>query len=327
MRRAPDGCQGGFSLLVGERDALIVKLDSSGRIVREFFLGGSGDDAGYAIALDHAGNAYITGSTTSADIPGGASLQIPGAESTGKQDPDNTDLFVAKVDMKNGKLLYADVFGGSSKDVGYAIALDKEERIYVAGGTASENFPRVHPIQGFLAGDVDAFVARLSNDGSRLVFSTYLGAGSYDVAMDMALDGESAAYLTGTTKSPDFPLLNAANRRDGCLSEAKCSDAFIAMLDTKDDTLIIKGRFGGQKEERATGIAADQSGAVYVVGTTGSPKLGSGAVLKRSLAGEYDAFLVKFKRFLHMKGGMDIDIMLEVKDKERSALIALSQMR
>jgi sugar lactone lactonase YvrE len=294
-------CEGGFGAFVGERDAFVVKLDSLGRVLSKFTLGGNGDDAGYAIALDRAGHAYVTGSTTSEDFQGATPLQIPGAKLTQKHIPRDTDLFVAKADLVNGKLLYAKTFGGSSRDVGYAIALDGKENAYVAGGTASPDFPMTSPIQGALAGDVDAFVAKLSNDGSQLAFSTYLGASNFDIAMSMVLDAAGAVYLTGTTKSPDFPVLNIAGLKDGCQLPAKCSDAFIAKLDAKGSAVLVKGRFGGQKEERATVIALDGSGAVYVVGSVESPKMGSRTALRRSLSGVQDAFLARFEGFGSLK--------------------------
>jgi hypothetical protein len=286
----------GLSAYVGERDAFVVKLDSAGRITKEFFIDGNGDDAGYAIAVGRSGHAYVTGSTTSGDFPLVHPLHLSGAASTRERVPGDTDLFVAKVDMVNGELLYATTFGGGSMDVGYAIAVDDKEGVFVAGGTTSVDFPTMSPAQELLAGYVDAFVAKLNGDGLRLAFSTYLGAGSLDVAISMALDGEGAVYLAGMTKSPDLPILNATGLKDGCKKSEECSDALVAKLDAKG-CKIFAGRLGGEKQLQATGIAVDASGGVYIVGTTQSANLGSRTALNRSLSGRSDAFLTRFDGF------------------------------
>jgi hypothetical protein len=285
-----------YSSLLGERRAFVVKLDSTGCITKEFVIEGSGDDAGYAIAVGRSGRVYVTGSTTSEDFLLVKPPQLPGAASARERVPGDTDLFVAEVDMVNGELLCATAFGGGSMDVGYAIAVDDKEDVFVAGGTASADFPTMNPAQELLAGDVDAFVAKLNGDGLQLVFSTYLGAGSLDVAISIALDVEGAVYLAGTTKSPDFPVLNAVGSKDGCKKSEECSDALVAKLDAKGRK-IIAGRLGGEKQQQATGIAVDASGGVYIVGTTQSANLGSRTALKRSLSGRSDAFLARFDGF------------------------------
>jgi hypothetical protein len=259
-----------FSSEVGERDAFVVELDPLGHILKELAIGGSGDDAAYAISVDRAGRPYITGSTTSRDFPTMNPLQPPGP----KNSPGGTDLFVAKADMANGRLLFSSAFGGSKMDVGYAIALDDTEAVYLAGGTASADFPTMNPAQESLGGDVDAFLMKLSGDGSRLVFSTYLGASFREVAISMVLDRLANVYLAGTTTSFDFPILKVKGLKDGCKRHKDCSDAFIAKLDATNGKIIVKGRFGSQKEEKATGIALDKSGLVYVVGSSFNKSIG-----------------------------------------------------
>jgi hypothetical protein len=286
----------GFSARAGERDAFVVKLDSAGCITKEFAIGGDGDDAGYAIAVARSGHAYVTGSTTSEDFPLVNPPKLPGAASTRERVHGDTDLFVAEVDMVNGELLCSIAFGGSSMDVGYAMAVDEKEDVFVTGGTASADFPTMNPAQESLAGDADAFVAKLNGDGLQLAYSTYLGAGSMDVAISMALDREGAVYLAGMTKSPDLPVLNAASLKDGCKKSEECSDALVAKLDVKG-CKILAMRLGGEKKQQATGIAMDASGGVYIVGTTESANLGSKTALKRSLSGWSDAFLARLDGF------------------------------
>jgi hypothetical protein len=284
----------GFARSVPERDAFIFKLDDSGRIIKEALIESDGDDCVYAIALNSTGDVYLTGSTSSENFPSINPLQIPGVTSTRKRIVGDTNLFVAKLDMTNKKLIYSTVFGGSSRDAGYALALDARGGVYIAGGTASTDFPTLNPAQETMAGVADSFLAKFDENGHELLFSTYLGAGSLDIAVSMALDREGAAYLAGTTQSPDFPVLNAWGLKDGCKKAANCVDAFVAKVDASGRK-IIAGRFGGEKFEKATGIAIDASGAVYVVGSTRSAGLRSRTALRRSLRGVQDAFIVKFE--------------------------------
>ena len=285
----------GFASSVSERDAFVFKLDGSGRIIKEALIEREGDDCVYAIALNSNGDVYLTGLTSSEDFPSVNPLQIPGVTSTRKRMAGNTDSFVAKLDMTKGELIYSTIFGGSSRDAGYALALDSRGGVYIAGGTASSDFPTLNPAQEAKAGGADSFLAKFDENEHKLQFSTYLGAGSLDIAVSLALDRDGAAYLAGTTQSRDFPVLNAAGLNDGCKNTANCVDAFIAKVDLNEHK-IVAGRFGGDKFEKATGIAIDTSGGVYVVGSTRSEGLGSPNALRRSLRGVQDAFIVKFEK-------------------------------
>jgi hypothetical protein len=284
----------GFERLVTERDAFIFKLDGSGRIIKEFLIESKGDDCVYAIALNGTGDVYLTGLTSSEDFPYVNPPKIPGVPSNRNRVAGDTDLFVAKLDMTSGTLIYSTVFGGSSRDVGYALALDAGGGVYIAGGTASADFPTLNPAQETMAGVADAFLTKFDENEHGLSFSTYLGAGSLDIAVSMALDREGAAYLAGTTQSPDFPVLNAAGLKDGCKNTAQCVDAFVAKVEA-GGRKVFAGRFGGEKFEKATGIAMDASGGIYVVGSTRSAGLGTRGALSRSLRGVQDMFIMKFE--------------------------------
>jgi hypothetical protein len=199
--------------------------------------------------------------------------------------------------FSNWKLIYSTVFGGSDRDAGYALALDTRGGVYIAGGTASEDFPTLNPTQETMAGVADSFLTKFNENGHELSFSTHLGGGSLDIAVSIALDREGAAYLAGTTMSPDFPVLSAAGLKEGCgPGFAECVDAYVAKVDTSG-RMIVAGRFGGEKFEKATGIAIDVSGGVYVVGSTRSKRMGSRTALRRSLRGVQDAFIAKFDGF------------------------------
>ena len=164
-------------------------------------IGGSSNDFGIDIAVDDAGNAYVTGQTISPDFP-----TTPGAY-------DGThggaaDAFVAKLDVSGSKLVYATYLGGSGAEAGLSIAVDDGGRAYVSGGSASPDFPTTPgAFNRSHKRNEDAWVAKLSANGSHLVYSTLLPgneiAGDFGAAI--AVDGTGHTYVAGGTGSPDFP--------------------------------------------------------------------------------------------------------------------------
>jgi hypothetical protein len=156
----------------GGVDAFVVRLDSAftSRIYSTF-LGGSGDDAGRSIAVDAAGNAYVTGFTTSGDFPttpGAAQATRPAGEPAGV-----ADAFVVKLNPLGSALVYGTDLGGTASDVGLGIAIDSAGSAYVTGGTFSTDFPVTFAAaQPILGGGRDAFVTRLDSTGTLFVYST-----------------------------------------------------------------------------------------------------------------------------------------------------------
>src|SRR5262249_39076108 len=149
------------------------------------------------VAVDSAGNAYVTGSTQSSDFPTVAPFQ-PAAGG-------GSDAFVAKVNFQGTELLYSTYLGGSNADAGWAIRVDSSGNAYVAGFTFSTNFPTQSPYQSSNHGSPNAFVAEFDPAGSALIFSTYLGGSSDDRAFGLALDSSANIYVTGKSLSADFP--------------------------------------------------------------------------------------------------------------------------
>jgi prealbumin domain-containing protein/beta-propeller repeat-containing protein len=213
---------------------------------------GSGTQESTDIAVDPQGRAYVTGSTNSPDFPTTANaLQGTLAGST--------DAFIMRL-AADGQPEYSTYLGGSGSDRANGIAVRKG-RAYVTGETDSTNFPTEKPLQGSGGGGNDAFVAKLAQNGQRLVYSTYLGGGGSDIARGIAVR-KGRAYVAGQTLSTNFPSANPLKRGVG-------NDAFVAKLAKDGQRLVYSTYLGGDGPDRANGIAV-RKGQAYVTGGTGS---------------------------------------------------------
>jgi len=241
----------------GSFDVFVTKLSSAGNsLVYSTYLGGSSSELGYAIAVDAAGAAYVTGWTESSNFPTLNPYQT---------DQGVTDAFVTKLSSGGSSLVYSTYLGGSMHDQGLAIAVDAAGAAYVTGNTQSNDFPMLNPYQGtYQGGHYDAFVTKLSSGGSSLVYSTYLGGSSYDFGRGIAVDAAGAAYVTGETLSSDFPMLSPYQTYQGSY------DVFVTKLSSSGSSLVYSTYLGGSSSEEGLGIAVDASGAAYVTGYTGS---------------------------------------------------------
>jgi hypothetical protein len=253
-------------------------------LVYSTYLGGSGSELGTkSIAVDATGHAYIAGRTESLDFPTQNPLQ-PGHGGS------FSDGFVAKLDPSGTALVYSTYLGGGSVDECTAIALDTVGNVYVSGSTASQDFPTTPgAFQGTHAGGSrNVFVAKLNAAGSNLVFSTYLGGGQFDHAHDIAVDALGAVYVTGETRSADFPTLNPLQP-----DLAGGLEAFVTKLAPDGQALVFSTFLGGTATDRGQGIAVDSDGAVYVAGYTRSDDFPTVNALQPTLGGESDAFVAK----------------------------------
>jgi uncharacterized protein (TIGR03437 family) len=244
----------------GSGDAFLAKLNAAGSaLIYSTYLGGNGIDAGSAVALDAAANAYVVGSTFSTNFPVKSALQA----ARGAQE----DAFVAKVNAAGSAVVYATYLGGNNVDEGNAIAVDAAGNAYVTGYTASTDFPVQSPIRGSNGGAVDAFVTKINPAGSALVYSTYLGGSATDYGTAIAVDSSGNAYVTGIVSSEDFPLANAI---DSTLGSHAVGDAFVSKINPTGSALVYSTYLGGGGEDDPYALAIDQSGNVYITGRTNS---------------------------------------------------------
>jgi hypothetical protein len=284
----------------GGYEAFIVKLNPAGTaILYSTFLGGSSTDAAEGIAVDDAGNAYVTGSTNSVgqqdDFPTvGAVQPIFGGGHPYDGFAFPSDAFVAKLSPSGSALVYSTYLGGSGNDAGYGIAVDASGNAYVTGDTRSTNFPTANAVQPLLGGGscfpsvcADAFVAKLNAAGSALVYSTYLGGNAPDSGRGIAVDASENAYVAGGTGSANFPVANALQP-----ARLGSGDGFIAKLDAAG-AFVYSTYLGGTGGDSALGVAVDPSGNVTVVGGTGSPDFPTANAFQATLRGPSDAFVAR----------------------------------
>ena len=228
------------------------------------FLGGIGMDRAYAIASDASGNAYVTGQTASESFP-----ITPGSFSNLYHG--ESDAFVAKLSADGSLLLYAAYLGGDKGDYGMGIAVDSAGGAFVAGSTASPNFPVTAGAFDTTytgAGYTDPFVARVTPDGTALVYATYLGGDGMfnDEGRAIAVDASGNAYVTGWTLAADFPVT------PGAFQPVRGSDwdAFVTKVAPDGGALSYSSYLGGDGTDTGYGIAVDSSGRAYVTGGTSS---------------------------------------------------------
>jgi hypothetical protein len=288
----------GGGTCVSTPGVLVAKLDPNGNLVYASRLGGSLLDSSYGtgIAVDTSGHAYVTGAAITSDFP-----TTPGAYRTvacPNVYPFAGDGFVAKLSIDGSALVYSTLLCGQGDDSPSGIAIDAAGNAYVAGTTASSDFPLVDPIELSRGGGViglSGFVAKLSPDGSQLLYSTYLGGSGSAVINAITVDGGGNAYVTGETDSTDFPttpgvIQEKAGRRH-CIEG--CTDAFITKIAPSGSALVYSTYLYGELDDTGNAIAVDAAGNAYVAGQTVSllfPILDAFQSSKRDLD---DAFVVK----------------------------------
>ena len=233
-------------------------------------INGSQSDNIQAIAVDSAGNAYVSGGTNSTTFP-----TTPGAYSTTL--PDGNAAFITKLNATGSALVYSTYLGGTtSGSLALGIAVDGAGAAYVSGLTAATDFPTTAgAFATTSSGQADAFVTKLSPTGASLTYSTYLGGTGNESARAIAVASDGTAYVAGDTRSSDFPITLGAAYGGGV------GDAFVTRLNASGTSLLFSRYLGGSGPPTADsqqrfgdigkGIVVDSAGNAYVTGVTDSP--------------------------------------------------------
>jgi hypothetical protein len=248
-----DTCEVGFQLGDYDKTKALV-IDPI--LVYSSFFEGPQFDAGYAIALDAAGNAYITGETFSTPLGGG-------------------EAFVMKLDATGTNRVYFGYLGGSNEDKGLGIAVDAAGNACIVGRTDSPEFPITNAVQSVYQGKGDAFVAKINPAGNALIFSTFLGGSGPEIdaqpeGAGIALDSLGNIYVIGSTASIDFPVTPAAFQKKLNIPVGTTlihPDVFTAKLSPAGE-LLYSSYLGGVGEDVGYGIAVDTAGSAYLTGYT-----------------------------------------------------------
>jgi len=240
----------------GGSDVFVAKLSAAGSdLMYSTYLGGGGQDVGYGIAVDGSGNASVSGFTVSSDFP----TQNPYQATK----PGGYDAFVTTFNAAGNGLVYSTYLGGSGQDFSYCIAVDNSGNVYVSGETSSGNFPTRNPYQATLQGGPDVFVTKIDPPSGGLVYSTYLGGNSNEGGFGITADDHSNAYVTGPTRSGNYPT------QDPYQSTLRGSyDAFVTKLNVTGNGLVYSTYLGGTGRDDGYDIAVDASGDFYITGYT-----------------------------------------------------------
>jgi hypothetical protein len=229
------------------------------KFVYSTYFGGIGanGDIGYDLKVDALGTTYVTGYTSSMDFFNtNLSTTAPGGG--------NLDGFVMKVDPSGTTVLSAVYFGGSADDEGHRIALDNAGSVYVTGYTSSIDFPIVNGFQTTLRGRKDAYVMKVDNAVTQILFSSYIGGNRDDLPLGLSVDANYNVYVVGETISTDFPLAAPIRNR---LDPDTATDAFITKI-SPAGSIIYSTYLGGRGADRAYDVASDADGNAYVAGYT-----------------------------------------------------------
>jgi hypothetical protein len=291
---------GGGTCTSSTIDAFVTKLNSTGTaLVYSTYLGGSGNDYGYGIALDASGDAFIAGTTFSSNFPitAGSFQQKCGGNSCA-----SGDGFVTELNSTGSGLVYSTYLAGSSTNQMNAIALDSSGNAYVTGYTKATNFPVTPGVfQPACASCkqalVDSYVTKLNSSGSALVYSSYLGGNNADVGYAITVDSSENAYITGYTYSTNFPTTAGAFQTTSGAPTA----VFVTKVNPTGTAKVYSTYLGGSATGTSacpacgSAVAVDAAGDAYVVGLTWETNFPTtpGAYQLAFAGGFHDAFITK----------------------------------
>jgi uncharacterized protein (TIGR03437 family) len=290
--------------------AFVAHLSPSGALVYSTYLGstpGSGDDQSQGIAIDAAGNAYVSGTTNSRSFPttaGAYRTMLGGGICRGAP---CSDAFVSKLNPTGSALVYSTYLGGSNQDFGTGIAVDATGDAFITGGTISSDFPtspgafqtklKVAMCAGVPC--FNAFVTELNPMGSALVYSTLVAGTGGDTSFDIDVNASGQAYIIGTTGSADFPTTAGAFQTK---FGGGGTDVFVTALNSTGTALVASTYIGGNGADMGNGISISDTGddVILAIDTTSAnfpqPSAGPGAAPGQQPTFDTSSTVVKLDR-------------------------------
>lgn len=272
----------------GGYDAFVTRLASNGASLGySSYLGGSGDEFGYELTLDTGGLPIVVGYTASSDFPVASAQQAVTGGGT-------SDGFLSKFNAAGSTLSVSTYLGGTNSDWAEGVTVDKLNRIYLTGITASIDFPIVSAFDNsYNGGNGDYFIRRYTASGSTLLFSTFLGGTDIDRGQAIDIDDSNRVVVAGLTVSNDFPTFAALDFAANGLN-----DVGLVQLDSTGTSLVLSTFLGGSGDDIPNGVFVEPDGLnFYVAGSTNSSGFPQFSGLPSGYGGLTDAFVTKIASF------------------------------
>ncbi len=251
-------------------------------IVYSTYFGGKGGEGTTYLAVDMTGAVYVCCWVSSKNYPTKNPFY---SKFSGV-----TDANITKLSPDGKSLIYSSYLGGTEQDGPLDIAVDITGAAYLTG-VARSDFPTVNALYEYQGGG-DAFVVKVDPAGTALVYSTYLGGSDFDRARGMAVDDNGNAYITGLSRSTDFPTKKAFQKKN-----AGIGDAFLTKINPTGSALVFSTYFGGSEEETGLDVAIDDKHNIYIIGDTVSKDIPKKKAFQKKNAGGNDTFVAKFNKY------------------------------
>lgn len=279
----------------GNNDLFVAKIDLNKDSILFFtYLGGSGNESSYGNSLhvDQQNNIIVAGMTSSSDFP------VKG-NSYASYTAGKSNIFITKLKADGSDIIFSCLIGGNDDEYEFGLAVDLSDNLYVSGITYSTDFPvTAGAFDETYNGGVDAFVTKVSSDGSQLNYSTYIGSSDKESGRGITVDKYGKAYVTGCTRSVDFPVTTNAVYKSysgGGTDQYSWGDAYLVVLNPQGSDLDYATYLGSKNDEEAYDITIDKNGSVYLTGVTSSVDFPTtNDAFQRVLKGLCNIYVTKF---------------------------------